>query len=93
MIVFSNSGEEPLPQYLFIPENKMSDRIVSNPNILSGKPIIRGNRISMELIQELSTSGANCSDIIDVYPHLTDDDVQAALHYANRCYPTLNNNE
>jgi len=58
--------------------------IVCNPEILGGKPIIRGTRISVEVIIELFASGADHADVLKAYPHLTDEDVQAALQYAAR---------
>lgn len=61
----------------------MVDRIVSSPAILGGKPTIRGTRISVEVILELFASGANHKDILDAYPHLTAEDIQAALRYAS----------
>lgn len=62
----------------------MEDRIVCNVEILGGKPIIRGTRISVEIILEQFASGANYADILDAYPHLSTDDIQAALRYAGR---------
>jgi uncharacterized protein (DUF433 family) len=47
----------------------MYDRIVSNPAILSGKPCIKGTRISVQFIQELIESGATAEDILRRYPH------------------------
>jgi uncharacterized protein (DUF433 family) len=60
----------------------MAAQIVSDPRILGGKPVIQGTRISVELILELFASGANYQDILEAYPHLTFEDVQAALRYA-----------
>ena len=60
----------------------MFDRIVSNPAILGGKPVIKGTRISVELILEWMASGANRDDIVSRHPHLTADDVEQALGYA-----------
>lgn len=60
----------------------MPNRIVSDPNILGGKPVINGTRISVEIILELFASGANYHDILASYPHLTTEDIQAALWYA-----------
>jgi uncharacterized protein (DUF433 family) len=57
-------------------------RIVTDPAILSGKPIVRGTRISVEFILELIVSGATADDIVQAYPHLTRDDVTAAVRYA-----------
>ena len=60
----------------------MFDRIVSNPEILGGKPCVRGTRISVEFILEMAASGASRDDIVRAYPHLTPDDVEEALRYA-----------
>jgi len=60
----------------------MFDRIVSNANVLGGKPCIKGTRISVELILELTASGASRDDIVRAYPHLTSEDVEEALLYA-----------
>lgn len=62
----------------------MFDRIVSDPEILSGKPIVKGTRISVEFILELSASGASRNQIVETYPHLLADDVEQALRYAAR---------
>lgn len=60
----------------------MLDRIVADANVLRGKPRIRGTRISVEFILELAASGASRQDIVAAFPHLTQDDVEAALRYA-----------
>ena len=59
-------------------------RITTDPEILGGKPIIKGTRISVEFILELYASGASKDDILQNYPHLTEDDIHAALLYASR---------
>jgi uncharacterized protein (DUF433 family) len=60
----------------------MFDRITSDPAILGGKPIIRGTRISVELILELIASGATRDDILRKHAHLSAEDVGQALAYA-----------
>ncbi len=60
----------------------MLDRITSDPAILGGKPIIRGTRISVEIILEWIASGANRDDIVRKHPHLSLEDVEQALAYA-----------
>jgi len=60
----------------------MSDRITSNPSILCGKPVIRGTRISVELIMEWLASGASREEILRSYSHLTAEDIEAAVGYA-----------
>jgi len=57
-------------------------RIRSDPAILSGKPCIRGTRISVEFILELFASGATHEDILSAYPDLTAEDIAEALRYA-----------
>ena len=58
------------------------ERIVVNPKILGGKPIIKGTRISVSLILDLFSSGMNAKEIVMEYPHLTEKDVFAAARYA-----------
>lgn len=60
----------------------MFTRITSNPAVLSGKPIIRDTRISVELILEWIASGATRDDILAKHSHLTAEDVEQALAYA-----------
>jgi uncharacterized protein (DUF433 family) len=63
-------------------EVNMSDRIVSDPAILGGKPIVLGTRISVEMILEWMASGASRDDIVRNYPALTVQDVEQALEFA-----------
>jgi uncharacterized protein (DUF433 family) len=58
------------------------DRITFNPKILAGKPIIRGLRISVATILELLAKGATTEEILEDYPDLETEDIQAALFYA-----------
>lgn len=60
----------------------MKNRIVFDPKILAGKPIIKGTRISVEFILELLSSGMSIDEIIKEYPHLKSEDVFAAIEYA-----------
>lgn len=60
----------------------ISDRIAMNPEILGGKPIIKGTRISIEFILELLASGMSVENIIKEYSHLKKEDVLAAVAYA-----------
>ena len=57
-------------------------RIVFNKDVLAGKPVIRGLRISVALILELLAKGATTQEILEDYPELEPDDVRAALSYA-----------
>lgn len=56
--------------------------IISDPDILGGKPIIKGSRISVQLILEWIAGGATVQDIVKKFPHLTEESVQEALLYA-----------
>jgi uncharacterized protein (DUF433 family) len=57
-------------------------RIEVDPNVMVGKPVIRGTRITVELIVRRFADGYTLADILDDYPHLTAEDVYAALAYA-----------
>ncbi|MDZ7690989.1 MAG: DUF433 domain-containing protein [Balneolaceae bacterium] len=56
--------------------------IERNPDILSGKPIIKGTRISVELVVRKLANGYEIDDLLQNYPHLTRDQILAALEYA-----------
>jgi uncharacterized protein (DUF433 family) len=58
------------------------ERIVTNPEILGGKPIIRGTRLSVEFILELLASGMTKEEILADYPHIIEKDFFAVLEYA-----------
>ena len=58
-------------------------RITANPEIFGGKPIIRGMRISVELILSLLAQGEKPETILDDYPDLESDDLRACLAYAH----------
>ena len=60
----------------------MFTRIVSSPNVLGGKPCIKGTRISVEFILELAASGGSRDEILRAYPHLAAEDIEEALQYA-----------
>jgi uncharacterized protein (DUF433 family) len=58
------------------------DRITADPNVLGGKPCIRGLRISVALVVNLVANGMTTGDIIREYPDLDEDDIRQALRYA-----------
>ncbi|MDO8661278.1 MAG: DUF433 domain-containing protein [Candidatus Woesearchaeota archaeon] len=60
----------------------MQERIVIDAEILRGKPIIGGTRISVELVLDLLASGMTVEEVIDDYPSLTREDILSALKYA-----------
>lgn len=63
-------------------ENLMA-RITANPKIFGGKPIIRGMRISVELILSLLAQGETTEALIEDYPELQPEDIRACLAYAH----------
>jgi uncharacterized protein (DUF433 family) len=60
----------------------VTDRIEVNPKVMMGKPVIRGTRITVELILRKLSEGATVADLLDAYPRLTRADIQAAIGYA-----------
>ena len=58
------------------------DRIETSPEVMLGKPVIKGTRIPVELIVRKLAEGASVEDLLDGYPTLTRQDIQAALLYA-----------
>jgi uncharacterized protein (DUF433 family) len=60
-----------------------SERIVVDPKILAGKPVIRGTRLAVEFILELLAAGQSESDILTNYPGLTREDILACLSHAS----------
>ena len=62
------------------------DRIVCNPDVLIGKPTIKGTRIAVELIFDRLADGWSTDDLLESYPRLAREDIQAAFAYANDCF-------
>jgi uncharacterized protein (DUF433 family) len=58
-------------------------RIVADPEIFGGKPIVRGMRISVEMILGLLAQGESWDNLLDDYPDLEIDDIRACLAYAH----------
>lgn len=69
------------------------DHIETKPEVLAGKPVVAGTRIPVELVVELLAQDWSTDEILQEYPALTRDDLQACLHYASemlhseRVYP------
>ena len=57
-------------------------RITFNPEIMGGKPCIRGMRVTVGMIVGLIASGHTRQEILDMYPYLEGGDIEEALHYA-----------
>lgn len=60
----------------------VQERITRDPAVLGGKPVIRGMRIPVSLIVDFVASGSSFEEILDAYPALTRQDIEAALAYA-----------
>ena len=62
--------------------------IRTDPNVMMGKPVIAGTRITVELILEKLAAGETVEQILDAHPRLTREAVSAALRYAVRNLPS-----
>jgi uncharacterized protein (DUF433 family) len=56
--------------------------ITTNPQVMLGKPVIRGTRITVEILMEKTAAGCSVEEILADYPQLTRGDVRAAVVYA-----------
>ena len=61
---------------------KIHDMIETRPEVMMGKPVIKGTRIPVDLIIRKLGEGASFKDLLDAYPKLSDDAIRAALIYA-----------
>lgn len=72
---------------------KWQERIVVDPEIIAGKPVVKGTRIAVEFIVDLLAQGWSQTEIVRNYPGLTEEDILACLNYASvvlraeRIYP------
>ncbi|MCF6351804.1 MAG: DUF433 domain-containing protein [Cyclobacteriaceae bacterium] len=64
---------------------KWQDKIVSDNDILLGKPVIRGTRITVAFILDRLANGWSEEHIIENYPNITREDIQAVFSYLNDC--------
>jgi len=58
-----------------------TDRIEINPQVMMGKPVITGTRITVESILRKLSEGASEAELLDAYPRLSRDDIRAAIRY------------
>jgi uncharacterized protein (DUF433 family) len=63
-------------------DEQLWQRVSINPEVMVGKPVIRGTRIPVELIVRMLAQGISESEILQEYPRLQLDDIRAALAYA-----------
>lgn len=59
-----------------------TDRIAIDAEVMQGKPVIRGTRITVDLLLRKLSEGATEAELLDAYPHLESEDIRAALAYA-----------
>ncbi len=57
-------------------------RIVSDPDIMLGKPIVKGTRITVELILRKMAEEMTFEELLEAYPHITKEDILAAISYS-----------
>jgi uncharacterized protein (DUF433 family) len=63
-------------------ERVLLDRITVNPEVMVGKPVVRGTRVPVELVLGFLAAKPDLGELFAAYPHLTLDDVKACLAYA-----------
>ena len=59
------------------------NRIVSNPAVMLGKPVVKGTRITVAQLLKKLSEGANVDELLQMYPNISREDVFAALQYAS----------
>jgi len=62
----------------------MDDLIVSDPAVMSGKPVIRGTRVTVESILERLGAGERVNDLVASHPRINEDAIRACLRFAAR---------
>ena len=65
-------------------DQKLLERISTNPKIMTGKPVIHGTRLTVEFILNLLAHGQSAQEIIGQYPGLTLEDIQACMLFASK---------
>ena len=62
----------------------MSERIVIDPQICNGRPVVMGTRITAQTVIEFLAAGDSVDDVLEEYPSLTREDVLACMDWASR---------
>ncbi len=65
-------------------DEQLLERITLDPQVMVGKPVIRGTRLTVEYILNLLAHGATVGEIVAEYQRLTEDDIRACLLFATR---------
>ncbi len=70
-------------------ERQLLERITLDPDIMVGKPVIRGTRLTVEYILNLLAHGATVEEILEEYQGLTPEDIQACLLFATKSLASM----
>ncbi len=62
----------------------MKDRIIIDPAICNGRPVVKGTRITAQTVMEFLAAGDSVEDVLEEYPSLTRKDVLACMEWASR---------
>ena len=73
-----------LPGELVMKDEKLLQRIVINPKVMAGKPVIKGTRLTVDFILNLVAHGAKEEEILDEYKDLTIEDIHACFLFATK---------
>ena len=65
-------------------DRHLLERIVANPHVMAGKPVIRGTRLTVEYILGLFAHGATVADVLGEYDGMSEDDIRACFLFAAR---------
>ena len=65
-------------------DEQLLDRITLNPQVMVGKPVIKGTRLTVEYVLNLLAHGAAVTEVLEEYKSLTQEDIQACLLFATR---------
>ena len=83
MAVKSTTKKETAPKKTVLSSAMVNNRIETNPKKMLGKPVIKGTRITVELLLRQLAQGLTVQEILKNYPHLKTEDIFAAIEYAN----------
>lgn len=62
----------------------MNDRIIIDPAVCNGRPVVKGTRITVQTVMEVLSAGDTVDDVLEEYPSLTREDVLACMDWATR---------
>ncbi len=65
-------------------DKKLLERIAVNPKVMTGKPVVKGTRLTVEFILNLMAHGATVQEIMDEYKSLTQADIRACILFASK---------